>query len=104
MRSAAGVEQYVVAKEAVAVVAGPDLLSWQFLWFSDTRRFWLHLVQLGVEVGSHRLGVVELLRVVTVASEGGEPAQDALHNDVLDLRNSINFDYEIVPLQRTTCA
>ena len=98
MRSAAGVEEDVVAKEAVAVVAGPDLGSWQFLWFSDTRRFWLHLVQLGVEVGSHRLGVVELLRVVAVASERGEPAQDALHNDVLDLRNRINFEYERVSL------
>ena len=72
------------------------------LWFSHTRRFWLHLVQLGVEVGSHRLGVVELLRVVAVASEGGEPAQDALHNDVLDLENRINFEYERVPLERTT--
>ena len=73
------------------------------LSFSDTIIFWLHLVQLGVEVGSHRLGVVELLRVVAVASEGGEPAQDALHNDVLDLRNRINFEYERVPLERTTC-
>ena len=73
------------------------------LSFSHTRRFWLHLVQLGVEVGSHRLGVVELLRVVAVASEGGEPAQDALHNDVLDLGNRINFEYERVPLERTTC-
>ena len=104
MRSAAGVEEDVVAKEAVAVVAGPDLGSWQFLWFSDTRRFWLHLVQLGVEVGSHRLGVVELLRGVAVASERGEPAQDALHNDVLDLRNRINFEYERVLLERTTFA
>ena len=33
MRSAAGIEEDVVAKEAVAVVAGPDLGSWQFVVF-----------------------------------------------------------------------
>ena len=50
---------------------------------------------MGVEVWSHRFGVIEQLHVLSIPSEGGEAAEDALHNNVLNL----NTD----KLERTDC-
>ena len=84
VRSPVRVEKNVVAKEPVGVVAGLDLLN--NLTFVSQLKFHFYFIQLGVEVGSHRFEVVELLHVLSVPYEGGEPAQDALHNNVLNLK------------------
>ena len=94
VRSTVRVEKNVVAKEPVGVVAGLDLLN--NLTFVSQPKFHFYFIQLGVEVWSHRFGVVELLHVLPVPSEGGEPAQDALHNNVLNLKTRKQ-------LERTDC-
>ena len=69
VRSTVRVEKNVVAKEPVGVVAGLDLLN--NLTFVSQLKFHFYFIQLGVEVWSHRFGVVELLHVLSVPSEGG---------------------------------